>query len=131
LNVGFGSKKDSVSKPAITLGWQPSCKCYGVEIIEDQPLKPSKKKDETETEFNQRLEEYEQKLKQWYEKWEYLKPIYEKLSTAPCIVLDPFIGSGTVARVSNRLNRNWIGIDLKPEYIDMANERKKVQGEMF
>ena len=34
----------------------------------------------------------------------------------PCIVLDPFSGSGTVPCVSHRLGRVGIGIDLNPNY---------------
>jgi DNA modification methylase len=41
------------------------------------------------------------------------------------IVLDPFIGSGTVAIESRRLERNFIGIELNPKYIEMANKRIK------
>lgn len=39
------------------------------------------------------------------------------------IVLDPFMGSGTTAIVAEQLNRNWIGIELNPKYIEMAEER--------
>lgn len=39
------------------------------------------------------------------------------------IVLDPFIGSGTTAVVAEKLNRNWVGIDLNPEYIKLAEDR--------
>lgn len=39
------------------------------------------------------------------------------------IVLDPFVGSGTTCRVANALNRKWIGIDLNPTYIEMAEKR--------
>ncbi len=39
------------------------------------------------------------------------------------IVLDPYIGAGTTAIVAQRLGRNYIGIDLKPEYIALAQER--------
>jgi len=39
------------------------------------------------------------------------------------IVLDPFIGSGTTAIASEMLNRNWLGIDNKKEYIELANRR--------
>lgn len=35
-------------------------------------------------------------------------------------VLDPFAGSGTTCRVANRYGRNYIGIDLNPEYCKMA-----------
>ena len=38
-------------------------------------------------------------------------------------VLDPFIGSGTVAAVAVRLRRKAIGIDLNPEYIEIARGR--------
>lgn len=34
-------------------------------------------------------------------------------------VLDPFVGSGTTLFVAKRMNRNSIGIDIMPEYIDM------------
>ena len=39
------------------------------------------------------------------------------------IVLDPFMGSGTTAVVALQLDRNFIGIELKPEYIRIANQR--------
>jgi site-specific DNA-methyltransferase (adenine-specific) len=39
------------------------------------------------------------------------------------IVLDIFMGSGTTAKVSKDLNRNYIGIELNPDYINMINER--------
>ena len=41
------------------------------------------------------------------------------------IVLDPFIGSGTTAVVAEKLNRNWLGIELNPEYTKLAEERIK------
>jgi DNA modification methylase len=39
------------------------------------------------------------------------------------IVLDPFMGSGTTAVVARKLNRNYIGIELNPEYVEIANRR--------
>lgn len=41
------------------------------------------------------------------------------------IVLDPFFGSGTVGVVCNQLNRRFVGIELKPEYIQIAETRLK------
>ena len=38
-------------------------------------------------------------------------------------VLDPFTGSGTVAVVSVKHQRNFIGVELNPEYVDIANKR--------
>jgi DNA modification methylase len=43
----------------------------------------------------------------------------------PCVVLDPFIGSGTVATVAKSLGRDCIGIDLNPKYLAMARARVK------
>jgi hypothetical protein len=45
---------------------------------------------------------------------------------APCLVLDPFMGSGTVLAVARRLGRRSIGIDLNPEYAVLARQRSSV-----
>jgi len=39
------------------------------------------------------------------------------------IVLDPFMGSGTVGVVALRAGRRFIGIELNPEYVAMARKR--------
>ena len=39
------------------------------------------------------------------------------------VVLDPFVGSGTTAIVARELGRRFIGIELNPEYADMARRR--------
>jgi DNA modification methylase len=39
------------------------------------------------------------------------------------VVLDPFSGSGTTAVVAKKLERNFIGIELNPDYVQLA-ERK-------
>jgi len=41
------------------------------------------------------------------------------------IVLDPFMGAGTTALVARKLNRNFIGFELNPEYITIAEKRLK------
>jgi len=33
------------------------------------------------------------------------------------------MGSGTTAIVAERLGRDWLGIELKPEYVEMAMQR--------
>ena len=38
------------------------------------------------------------------------------------IVLDPFMGSGTTAIVAKRLGRNFIGIELNPKYVKIAEK---------
>jgi len=39
------------------------------------------------------------------------------------LVLDPFSGSGTTQRVCQQLDRNCIGFEQNPEYIEMTNSR--------
>lgn len=41
------------------------------------------------------------------------------------VVLDPFSGAGTSGLVANKLLRNYVGIELNPEYADMS--RKRIQ----
>ena len=47
------------------------------------------------------------------------------LAGCPCdgIVLDPFFGSGTVGLVALKNARNYIGIELNPDYAEMARNR--------
>ena len=56
---------------------------------------------------------------------------------APCIlagsrlgdrVLDPFVGSGTVGAVAERLGRRWVGTDLNPAYHTLATVRTAQRG---
>ncbi len=47
-------------------------------------------------------------------------------SKAGDIVLDPFMGSGTVGLVCRETNRRFIGIEIKREYVDIAAERMGV-----
>lgn len=46
-------------------------------------------------------------------------------STDAQIILDPFSGSGTTALAAKQLGRRYIGIDISPEYCEMARERIK------
>ena len=41
------------------------------------------------------------------------------------IVLDPFMGSGTTAKMSILNNRNWIGSEISSEYCNIIEERVK------
>jgi DNA modification methylase len=38
-------------------------------------------------------------------------------------IIDPFMGSGTTGVVAKENNRNFIGIELNPDYIKMAKKR--------
>jgi len=43
-------------------------------------------------------------------------------------ILDPFLGSGTTARVAERLNRNWVGCELNETYLELQEERLERTG---
>lgn len=47
-------------------------------------------------------------------------------STTAEIILDPFMGSGTTALAAKMNKRKYIGIEISPEYIHMAEERLKL-----
>jgi site-specific DNA-methyltransferase (adenine-specific) len=51
------------------------------------------------------------------------KLFVEGLSFMDAVVLDPFMGSGTVAVACKETHRNYIGIDVSSIYVDLANER--------
>ena len=57
----------------------------------------------------------------------YPQRLVERMLSAGCpengIVLDPFFGSGTTGLVAKKLNRHYIGIELNPEYVDIATKR--------
>jgi DNA modification methylase len=41
----------------------------------------------------------------------------------PGVVLDPFIGTGTTALVARRLRRDFLGVELNPAYVTLAQTR--------
>jgi DNA modification methylase len=52
---------------------------------------------------------------------------FGQATPAPCTVLDPFNGAGTTGLVATRLGRDYIGIELNPEYMEMA--RRRIEGD--
>jgi DNA modification methylase len=43
--------------------------------------------------------------------------------TSADLILDPFAGSGTTGVVARKLARNFVGLDLSPQYLALAGER--------
>ena len=41
------------------------------------------------------------------------------------LVLDPFMGSGTTAKMAKQTGRKFIGIEISAEYIEIASVRLK------
>lgn len=56
---------------------------------------------------------------------ELIERIIKVASNQEDVVLDPFIGSGTTARIAKDLNRKYVGYDNNEEYIKIANDRLK------
>lgn len=54
---------------------------------------------------------------------ELIKPCILAGSRKGGIVLDPFLGSGTTARVAISTNRKYLGIELNPQYIEIQKKR--------
>ena len=53
-----------------------------------------------------------------------LKPICDcKASYRPGLVLDPFMGSGTIAVTAEEHGRDWLGIEINPEFARLAERR--------
>ncbi len=54
-------------------------------------------------------------------------PLIDRIvaSTTAKTILDPFMGSGTTALSAINHGRNYVGIELSPDYCDMAVERIK------
>lgn len=49
--------------------------------------------------------------------------LMEYLSNEGDLVFDPFLGSGTTAVAAKILNRKFVGIEINPEYCQLAKER--------
>lgn len=44
----------------------------------------------------------------------------------PGVVLDPFMGTGTTAVVAERLNRDWLGVELNPGFAALTRQRLRM-----
>ena len=57
------------------------------------------------------------------------------VARTPCdVVYDPFLGSGTLAVTAVRLGKQWMGSEINPEYVEIAEQRvkdAKCQTELF
>jgi DNA modification methylase len=43
--------------------------------------------------------------------------------TRPGLVLDPFAGTATTCAVAQQLGRDWLGIEINPDYVELARNR--------
>ena len=54
----------------------------------------------------------------------------ENMDPVPCVVLDPFVGSGTTTLIARELGRSSIGIELNPEYVEHIVSRLRVNEQL-
>lgn len=54
---------------------------------------------------------------------ELVEKAVRNFSAENATILDPFMGTGTVGVVCQKLNRNFIGIELLPKYFEIAEKR--------
>ena len=121
-----------------TVGWQPTCECHGKLV--KKKVKTSrrivdsaagKNQDRLDLKFHsnkttlkayKNAESHEEEHEETV--WEYVSDLpLEDHPRKPCVVLDPFCGSGTTGLVAIRRNRKFVGIELNPRYIQMALKR--------
>ena len=60
-----------------------------------------------------------------------VEPCIKAGSRSGDIVLDPFAGSGTVGIVALKVGRSFVGIELQPDYIAMAQRRIENDAPLF
>jgi hypothetical protein len=140
------------------LGWYPSCKCYGLPEIQSAPHRGTDWNDVTNTVgvgtavagnrhakgrlTTRGVNASERHLPdptrdaaydEWVKQARELCRLAEEEhgdSVEPCVVLDPFIGSGTTAVVCLGLGRYSMGIDLSEEYLK-KNAIPRIEGELL
>lgn len=49
--------------------------------------------------------------------------ILQNYSEEGMTIFDPFLGSGTTAIAAKKLKRNYIGVEIDPYYVQVANDR--------
>lgn len=102
LVTAFSGYDDGSVAPRITtVGWQPTCDCP-----------PHCPKEYTAEECPP---------------WEECRHGVD-YTPVPCLVLDPFCGSGTTGVVARKLGRRFVGLDLSEDYCRMARRRIRSEG---
>ena len=48
---------------------------------------------------------------------------YQPVRLIGAVIFDPFMGSGTTAKIAHLLKRKWLGSEISKEYCQIANKR--------
>jgi DNA modification methylase len=84
--------------------------------------------DVSQIKYDRRYSKLAKMHKYWSRKpWFILKEYIDKYSNAGDVVLDPFCGSGSVGLEAVLLNRNFIGYDLNPFAVLLANNELNLE----
>ena len=92
-----------------TEGWRPDCECFGKLVKREVVIPPSMTPEEVAQ--TKTMTVYESEL-----------PL-EEHPIKPCVVLDPFGGSGTTAAVAIKYGRDAVLCELNPEYAELIPSR--------
>ncbi len=62
---------------------------------------------------------------------ELIETILDNFSKKNDVIYDPFLGTGTTAIVSKRMNRNYIGSEISKEYFQISKKKLKEVGQQL
>jgi len=110
-----GYKANNLLRRTKTIGWRPTCAHYDELYKTEFPKARSSRK------------RWQRDVSGDWWKRVRKRPGKPHWQFKPCVVLDPFIGSGTTAVVAANLKRDYIGSDANPEYVEMAKKRIRAE----
>jgi DNA modification methylase len=96
------------------LGWRPTCKHYDHRYAELPRASNARKRRQQDAAGT------------WWARAR-KRPGSKDWPVTPCVVLDPFAGTGTTAHVARTLGRDSVGIELSEPYLEIAWERLSQQ----
>lgn len=125
-------------------GWKPTCRCFGAPTVQVKKCPECKgtglQPEEAQVTLSEFTEEEEQPEGEpveveacdecdgdktvEVEVW--ASNVIEPWPTEPCMVLDPFAGSGTTGAVARKLGRSATLIELNPEYCKSIRKRAQL-----
>ncbi len=108
--IGKGLRTRVMSNSKI-IGWRPCCNCYDELYRDGLPRTKSKRK-----------RHQQDKADRWFKRAR-LRPGLDSWDKGKSIILDPFMGSGTTGKVAHDYFQHYIGFDLNPKYVKMAERR--------
>jgi hypothetical protein len=116
--AGYDVRKERTAK---TVRWEPSCECNG-KIVKKEIEIPKIERAAVADLFGREEADTQDDGKMVVTEYEPAIPL-EDHPILPAVVLDPFMGSGTTGLVAVKARRSFIGIDLNPDYAEMAMKR--------